>query len=144
MPKRLLNLLEIGGTNRFKDISQIVGKMSFMIHLLRNVEENKNDDVIRIVPSDRVSGQFDLIYQDGFNKSCRNRKVSYTYDEVFEYVESLFDLVPVDADPFLSIQFTAPMFPGILIARNDLKNDEIRSSILNVLRRTLLKFPSIA
>lgn len=98
-----------------------------------------SDDVIRITPSDDSDRLFDLTYTDHDGRISNTAE--YTENEIYEYLDNLFDLLPADNDPFDGIQIFAPSFPSVLIRTNDLTRPRLQDALYRVIRNTLRNFP---
>jgi len=111
-----------------------------VFHFIRNVNEESRDDVLTILPSRTIPSVYDLTYTDELC-SIKN-KFSSVEDGVFDYVNSLFDLLTVDTDPFRSVQVTFPGFPSIMLDTPHLKDRNVQRGIKRMLYATLRCFPA--
>ena len=111
------------------------------IRILRdNTDSSGNsDDVIRISPREDSDRTFDLTYTDHDGRITNTAE--YTENEIYEYLDNLFDLLPADNDPFDGIQIFAPAFPSILIRTDDLTRPRLQDALYRVVRNTLRNFP---
>ena len=119
----------------------MVRETSIIIRVLRDNTDQSgaSDDVIRITPSEESDRTFDLTYTDHDGRVANT--VTYTENEIYEYVDSLFDLLPADNDPFDGIQIFAPTFPSVLIPVDQLTRPRLQDALYRVIRNTLRNFP---
>jgi hypothetical protein len=113
---------------------------SLSIVFIRDVVNHANDDVVSIVPSDDSDRLYNVTYRDSHNNIRNNNTCTDT--EVFDFVENLFNLLPIDEDPFTFVQISAPAFPSILLKINRLEEDTTQDSIMNIVRNTIRNWPS--
>ena len=119
----------------------MVRETSITIRILRDNTDQSgaSDDVIRITPSEESERTFDLTYTDHDGRIANTS--TYTEQEIYEYLDNLFDLLPADNDPFDGIQIFAPTFPSVLIPVNDLTRPRLQDALYRVIRNTLRNFP---
>jgi hypothetical protein len=107
---------------------------SINIILIRNMNNKKKDDSIRILPTS-TEGVVNLRYQDSVNES--NHELRLTNDELCHYFVSLFHVMSYDTDPFDSIQVNCPAFPCILLSVKDLGYESLRLRLQSMIQLTL-------
>jgi hypothetical protein len=110
---------------------------SLQIHFIRNVSSQRYDDVLTIRPHDRM---FDVTYED-HSTGTRNHLVAPEI-EVLDFVESIFELMPLDDDPFEFIQLTCPCFPAVLLKMKDIGLSNVQTSIWRLIKNTLKNWPT--
>lgn len=113
---------------------------SLGIVFVRDINNSKKDDVITINPHKSSARMFQVEYRDSQNK-LRNDNVC-TEEEVFDFVDNMFNLLTIDEDPFNYVQLTAPMFPTILLKTYRLSDYPIRESVMSVVKNTVRNWPS--
>ena len=107
---------------------------SINIILIRNMNNKKKDDSIRILPTS-TEGVVNLRYQDSVNES--KHELRLTNDELCHYFVSLFHVMSYDTDPFDSIQVNCPAFPCILLSVKDLGYESLRLRLQSMIQLTL-------
>lgn len=120
--------------------SVIADPRSISISFIRKVDRSKSDDVLSIVPNDTCNKMFNVAYRDGLNK-IRNTNTISEY-EVYDFLENMFTLLPLDEDPFKMVQITAPTFPAVMLQVNQLTREEVRDSIASVVKNTIRNWPT--
>ncbi len=113
---------------------------SINISFVRKLENSMFDDIFSVVPNDACDKMFNVCYRDGINKiRCTNTVSEY---EIYDFLENMFTLLPLDEDPFRMIQITAPSFPPVMLNVDKLSRDEVRESVSNVVKNTVRNWPS--
>jgi len=107
---------------------------SINIILIRNMNNKKKDDSIRILPAS-TECVVNLRYQDSVNES--KHELRLTNDELCHYFVSLFHVMSYDTDPFDSIQVNCPAFPCILLSVKDLGYESLRLRLQSMIQLTL-------
>ena len=139
----------VSGGIRFKDTSFyqykkmpsiVADPRSINISFIRRIENTKHDDIFSIVPHSDCDKVFTVAYRDGMNK-IRSTNTINEY-EVYDFLENMFTLLPLDEDPFRMIQITAPSFPPVLLKTESLTREEVRESIGSVVKNTLRNWPT--
>jgi hypothetical protein len=77
----------------------------FLIHSIAN----RPDDVIKIRP---IMDQFRISFYSPHSNILHF--MYCTEDETFRYVDDLMQMLPVDREPYSSLQFNFPCFPSVL------------------------------
>jgi hypothetical protein len=58
----------------------------------------------------------------------KDSKKNYTFDDswdnVVAYLKRILAVLPVDSDPFYSVQFTLPAYPSLMVKVEDLPYEE--------------------
>ncbi len=109
------------------------------ILFIRNVNNNRSDDMISIRPSKVSNRMYSVIYRDR-ESHIRNDNIC-SEDEVLDFVHSIFDLLPIDEDPFHHVQLNAPTFPCVMMAVKRLENYTVRDSISSIVKNTMRNWP---
>ena len=113
---------------------------SIVLRFIRNQNDaGHTDDVLTITPSysDRM---YDLTFEDRVNGIVN--KFSSIESEILDYVDNLFVLLGADDDPYNAVQVDSPSFPSVIITMRKLERDDIRDSVMDILRSTLRNYPS--
>jgi|Laugresu1bdmlbsd_1035121.scaffolds.fasta_scaffold59731_1 hypothetical protein len=119
--------------------SIITNPRSLNISFIRKVDNSKMDDIFSVVPNGACDKMFNIAYRDAVNKiRCTNTVNEY---EVYDFLENMFTLLPLDEDPFRMIQITAPSFPPVMLNVDKLSHEEVRESIANVVKNTIRNWP---
>lgn len=120
--------------------SIITDPRSINISFIRKVDSSKHDDIFSIVPNDSCDRIFNTSYRDGINKIRNTNKVSEY--EIYDFLENMFTLLPLDEDPFRFVQITAPSFPPVMLNVEKLSREEVRESVANIVKNTIRNWPS--
>lgn len=110
------------------------------ICFIRKLDNSAFDDVFSIIPNETCDKMFNISYRDGVNK-VRNTNTVTEY-EIYDFVENVFTLLPIDEDPFKTVQITAPSFPSVMLNVEKLGREEVRESIGNVIKNTIRNWPT--
>jgi hypothetical protein len=109
------------------------------ILFIRNVNNKNSDDMFSIRPSKVSNNMYSVIYRDR-ESHIRNDNIC-SEDEVLDFVHSIFDLLPIDEDPFLNVQINAPTFPCVMMAVKRLESYTVRDSICSIVKNTMRNWP---
>lgn len=94
-----------------------------MIRVIRSLEANDRDDVIKITPKKATDENGEKLFTITYNDqdSSFNTKVK-KMDEaaVMQYLSNFLRLLTVDEEPFESVQFTFPTLPTVLVTPKNL------------------------
>jgi hypothetical protein len=113
---------------------------SLNISFIRRFDSSELDDIFSVVPNDECDTVFNVSYRDGINKIRSANTVSE--HEIYDFLENMFTLLPLDDDPFKVIQITAPSFPPIMLNVNKLSSEEVRDSVANIVKNTVRNWPT--
>lgn len=119
----------------------MVGTPHIAIRFCRDNSDQSgaSDDILRIDASEDSARTFSVTYTDNDGR-IRNTS-ECTEEEVFEHLDSIFDLLPIDTDPFEGIQIYAPTFPSVMISTKDLDRARVQNAVYRIVRNTLRNFP---
>ena len=120
--------------------STIADPRSLNISFIRKIDNSKHDDILSIVPNETCDKIFNTSYRDGINKIRNTNQISEY--EIYDFLENMFTLLPLDEDPFRFVQITAPSFPPVLLNIEKLSREEVRESIANVVKNTIRNWPT--
>jgi hypothetical protein len=104
---------------------------SISIHLVKDRNNEKLDDIIRIIKNleDNV---FEVTYKD--NGDPLMHKVRYmTRDNASDYLYFLLKNLSLDEDGYQHIQFSLPAMPRVLIAASRLTDSSYREHFLELI-----------
>lgn len=94
-----------------------------MIRVIRSLEANNRDDVIKITPKKATDENGEKLFTITYNDqdSSFSTKVK-KMDEaaVMQYLSNFLRLLTVDEEPFESVQFTFPTLPTVLVTPKNL------------------------
>ena len=111
-----------------------VAKLQITLH--RPNASASHDDVITVTP---FMDEFKLEF---VGKQDKLKHFVYLSDEqVVQYVEDMFHLLPTDADAYQFMQFDLPCFPSVMYKVNDLDDKVVRRSIRDRLWAVLSNWP---
>lgn len=113
---------------------------SVVISFIRNIKDNTKDDSLTINPTTSQS-VFDISYRDYLN-GVRNHSIASEH-EVYDFIDNVFNLLPLDRDPFTHFQIIAPTFPTVLLEIPTMYNPVVRESIMSVVKNTLRNWPDV-
>ncbi len=116
---------------------------TIQINLIRSPHSNGHDDDI-IVISKTGEKEYSLSYTDKTALTPEPHIIQLDRDDVFDHLETTFDMLNVDIAPYKQIQILAPTFPSILLYVNSLDNRETRDTIYRVVESTMDNWPSAA
>jgi len=112
------------------------------INFIRDSNDSNTDDVMRIRASEVSQNLYRVEYEDR-TVTARNRLLA-TEGEVLDYVYSVFTLLPIDDDPFESVQITCPTFPSVLLRVKDLGRAQVQGAVTTIIKTTMRNWPSPA
>lgn len=92
------------------------------IYLIRKGKNASRDDVIKINQNLDNPKLLNVKYLD--KDSDKNYSFTDTWDNVAQYLENIFLALPLDEDPFESVQFTLPAYPSLMISVKNLNLDD--------------------
>jgi hypothetical protein len=114
---------------------------TIQINFIRNPHgDGHDDDILTISKTD--SKQYTLSYKD---KTAQNPVPHYVHldrDDVFDHLETTFDMLNIDIAPYKQIQILAPTFPSILLRVDSLSSNEIRDTVFRVVDTTMDNWPA--
>lgn len=116
---------------------------TIQINLIRSPHSNGHDDDIITISRDGEK-QYSLTYKDKTSKNPVPHTIQLDRDDVFDYLETTFDMLDIDIAPFKQIQILAPTFPSTLLTVSSLRTDEIRETVFRVVENTMNNWPSVA
>jgi hypothetical protein len=93
-----------------------------LVYLTRSKKNADKDDVIKIRPSSTNERLLNVYYLDKDSK--KNYTFDDSWDNIVTYLKRILTVLPVDSDPFTSVQFTLPAYPSIMIHVEDLEYEE--------------------
>lgn len=108
------------------------------IHIYINrdsTNEEDNYDAIYIRPDADTTNKLVVRYLD--KESDKNYTFTDTWENVQEYLDQIFTVLPLDSRPFYSVQFVLPAYPSIEVRVDDMPTsivlmDTIMSMIQSV------------
>jgi hypothetical protein len=116
---------------------------TIQINLIRSPHSNGHDDDIITISRDGEK-QYSLTYKDKTSSNPVPHTIQLDRDDVFDYLETTFDMLDIDIAPFKQIQILAPTFPSTLLTVSSLRTDEIRETVFRVVENTMNNWPSVA
>jgi hypothetical protein len=116
---------------------------TIQINLIRSPHGNGHDDDI-IVISKTGEKEYSLSYKDKTAINPVPHSVQLDRDDVFDHLETTFDMLNIDIAPYKQIQILAPAFPSILLHVTSLDRDHIRENIFRVVESTMDNWPSVS
>jgi len=116
---------------------------TIQINLIRSPHSNGHDDDIITISRDGEK-QYSLTYKDKTSSNPVPHTIQLDRDDVFDYLETTFDMLDIDIVPFKQIQILAPTFPSTLLTVSSLRTDEIRETVFRVVENTMNNWPSVA
>jgi hypothetical protein len=116
---------------------------TIQINLIRTPLGNGHDDDI-IVISKTGEKEYNLTYKDKTANNPVPHSVQLDRDDVFDHLETTFDMLNIDIAPYKQIQILAPAFPSILLTVNSLNNEDIRETVYRVVESTMDNWPSVS
>lgn len=109
------------------------------IFINRNNENEDNFDAIYIRP-DPDSDNLVVRYLD--KESDKNYKFSDTWENVQEYLDQIFTVLPLDSKPFYSVQFVIPAYPSIEVRVDDMPTSIVlMDTIMNMMDSVVKGWP---
>lgn len=93
--------------------------------------QNKQDDIIRILPMGGGQDWFSVTYDDRW--SGYKFYFEDTWEEVSAYLSQIFAVLPVDREPYEGVQVSVPAYPSIWINTNDTTDLAIMDPIWTML-----------
>jgi hypothetical protein len=116
---------------------------TIQINLIRSPHGNGHDDDIITISRDGEK-QYSLSYKDKTSANPVPHTIQLDRDDVFDHLETTFDMLDIDIAPFKQIQILAPTFPSTLLTVSSLRMDEIRETVFRVVENTMNNWPSVA
>jgi hypothetical protein len=116
---------------------------TIQINLIRSPHGDGDDDDI-IVISKTGEKEYSLSYKDKTASNPVPHSIQLDRDDVFDHLETTFDMLNVDIAPYKQIQILAPTFPSILLYVNSLYNHETRDTVFRVVESTMDNWPSVS
>ena len=116
---------------------------TIQINLIRSPHGNGHDDDIIAISRDGEK-QYSLSYKDKTSTNPVHHTIQLDRDDVFDHLETTFDMLDIDIAPFKQIQILAPTFPSTLLTVSSLRMDEIRETVFRVVENTMNNWPSVA
>lgn len=113
---------------------------TFRILFLRPAGYSSTDDILTIIPNQESERTFIVTYTDHYNHT--SNQFEATEREILDYMENMIALLHIDDDPFDKIQIQCPTFPTVLIRVCDLHKDDIKLSVMDVVKSTLRCYPT--
>ena len=111
---------------------------SVVISFIRDIKDHRKDDSLTINPTTSQS-VFSISYRDYLN-GVRNQSIA-SEREVYDFIDNVFNLLPLDRDPFTHFQVIAPSFPTVLLEIPTMYNSAVRESVVSVVKNTLRNWP---
>lgn len=93
-----------------------------VVYLTRTKRDATTDDIIKIRPSEKDVRLLNVYYNDKDSK--KNYSFEDTWEHVATYLKRILTVLPLDSDPFYSVQFTLPAYPSIMIHVEDLEYEQ--------------------
>lgn len=108
-------------------------QMSTRILFIRDStdESESSADTLWIIPLN--DGGFRIHFLDTHSE-LKYYATMENHHDVLDYIESLFDLLPVDGDPYECIQLFVPAFPSVIYKTHLLSRVTLQNAILRLLR----------
>jgi hypothetical protein len=114
-----------------------------MIRVIRSLEANDRDDVIKITPKKATDENGDKLFTITYNDqdSSFSTKVK-KMDEgaVLQYLSNFLRLLTVDEEPFESVQFTFPTLPTVLVTPKNLTS-QTRELVYDTVETMVANWP---
>ncbi len=114
---------------------------SVVISFIRDMKDSRKDDHLMITPSTSQS-VFNISYRDHLNKVRNLSTVGER--EIFDFIDNVFNLLPLDRDPFTHFQIIAPAYPAVLLDIATMYNPAVRDSVMSIVKNTLRNWPTVA
>jgi hypothetical protein len=114
---------------------------TIQINLIRSPHGNGDDDDVLTI-SKTGEKQYSLTYTDKTATSVLPRSIQLDRDDVFDHLETTFDMLDIDIAPFKQIQILAPTFPSTLLTVSSLRMDEIRETVFRAVENTMNNWPT--
>lgn len=108
---------------------------SIVIHLVKNIDEEKLDDVVKI-KKNFADNDFELTYKDGGEELC-HKAYYLSRDHVADYVYLLLKNQYMDEDGYESIQISVPAMPRILVSASKMSDISYREHFLELVEYSL-------
>lgn len=112
-----------------------------MISFIRDMNNSTKDDHLSITPTTSQS-VFNISYRDHLNKVRNLSTVGER--EIFDFIDNVFNLLPLDRDPFTHYQVIAPAYPTVLLDIATMYNPAVRESVMSIVKNTLRNWPTAA
>ena len=114
-----------------------------MIRVIRSLEANDRDDVIKITPKKGTDENGEKLFTITYNDqdSSFSTKVK-KMDEaaVLQYLSNFLRLLTVDEEPFESVQFTFPTLPTVLVTPKNLTS-QTRDLVYDTVETMVANWP---
>jgi hypothetical protein len=114
-----------------------------MIRVIRSLEANDRDDVIKITPKKATDENGDKLFTITYNDqdSSFSTKVK-KMDEgaVLQYLSNFLRLLTIDEEPFESVQFTFPTLPTVLVTPKNLTS-QTRELVYDTVETMVANWP---
>jgi len=114
-----------------------------MIRVIRSLEANDRDDVIKITPKKATDENGEKLFTITYNDqdSSFSTKVK-KMDEgaVLQYLSNFLRLLTVDEEPFESVQFTFPTLPTVLVTPKNLTS-QTRELVYDTVETMVANWP---
>ena len=113
---------------------------TIQINLIRSPHGNGDDDDI-IVISKTGEKEYSFSYKDKTAMNPVPHSIQLDRDDIFDHLDTTFDMLKLDIAPYKQIQIIAPTFPSILLHVNSLDKDNTRDTIYRVIENTMDNWP---
>lgn len=116
---------------------------TIQINLIRTPHgDGHDDDIITIARNGEK--QYSLTYKDKTSANSVPHTIQLDRDDVFDHLETTFDMLDIDIAPYKQIQVLAPTFPSILLSVSSLHMDEIRETVFRAVENTMNNWPTVS
>lgn len=116
---------------------------TIQINLIRTPHGDGHDDDI-ITISRNGEKQYSLTYKDKTATTPVPHRIQLDRDDVFDHLETTFDMLDIDIAPFKQIQVLAPTFPSTLLNVSSLHMDSIRETVFRAVENTMNNWPTVS
>lgn len=103
---------------------------NIQIRLVRNSNEEQDD---RIVIKYKDEDCYQIFFQDGYMNQSATYCTVLSGEELDTYIESLFNLLSRDRDPFQAIEFQIPCFPCLRYEVQDLLKKKVSDTLKTIM-----------
>lgn len=114
-------------------------KMSGSITFFIQRNENRRDDVITINPESH--GIYEVTFKSEDEPHIGTRTMMLTENDTLRYIQTTFDLICNDHEPFPFVQFTSPNAPSVIFKTEQLLEQSLRTNIFNSIKMTMRNWP---
>jgi hypothetical protein len=97
------------------------------------------DDVINIWPSEE-EGLYDVRYEDKDSKAKYMFRDSW--QNVRSYLTQIFQVLPLDQQPFEGVQFTLPAYPSIVVRTDDTDDASVMMPVWSMIDSVVNGWPA--